>query len=355
MFGLAWYEAACYALVSLSLLASLSVILTREGASRFDDNAIFYSLISSHNDDSVGGGGKRFRPKGHVSGSQIWRCCWVPLGHPGWLLLTRSLSLATLSGFLAWDVVDWDASIFVYYTEWTFALVMVYFGLGVMMSAYGCWVYSRQTYSSENRATDPLLRNDLEDNRYSIVSSNYEVGIMEATGKRARSRYTEEDILQRAGFWGYLMQIAYQTSAGAVILTDIVFWCIIVPFLPTERLGLNLLMGSMHTLNLFFLLVDTSLNSLSFPWFRLSYFVLWSCTYVIFQWVIHACGFSWWPYPFLQVTSPWSAVWYLAMAGAHVPCYGLYAIIVKAKNSAFSRLFPDSFVRSLGNSFDFIL
>lgn len=87
------------------------------------------------------------------------------------------------------------------------------------------------------------------------------------------------------------------------------------------------LMCCMHTLNAAFLLLDTSLNSLvsisicqpcsrttgftmsislsvywcpfhllffqPFPWFRLSYFVLWSCIYVIFQWVIHALGFPW--------------------------------------------------------------
>lgn len=31
-----------------------------------------------------------------------------------------------------------------------------------------------------------------------------------------------------------------------------------------------------------------------FPWFRMAYFVLWSSIYVAFQWILHACGFSWW-------------------------------------------------------------
>lgn len=26
-----------------------------------------------------------------------------------------------------------------------------------------------------------------------------------------------------------------------------------------------------------------------FPFFRIAYFVLWTCTFVIFQWIIHAC------------------------------------------------------------------
>lgn len=110
-----------------------------------------------------------------------------------------------------------------------------------------------------------------------------------------------------------------QTSAGAVILTDIVFWCVIVPFLSISRFKLNMvcallpyiayfffvysvplmfcpriplkvsnkllviyliivgtwkyhwlllictwwqLMGCMHTLNAIFLLLDTMLNNL---------------------------------------------------------------------------------------------
>lgn len=34
------------------------------------------------------------------------------------------------------------------------------------------------------------------------------------------------------------------------------------------------------------------------------------------------------------------------MAVVHIPCYGIYALIVKAKNSILPRLFPHDFVRS---------
>ncbi|KAF6172225.1 hypothetical protein GIB67_024847, partial [Kingdonia uniflora] len=178
--------------------------------------------------------------------------------------------------------------------------------LGSIISAHGCWEYSN-----------------------SIVAVN-----------------NEEEIEKRAGFWGYMMQTLYQTCAGAVFLTDIVFWCIIVPFIKIKRLQLSVLMGCSHTFNAVFLLLDTSLNSLPFPWFRLSYFVLWSCLYVIFQWVIHACGFSWWPYPFLELSTPWAPLWYVCLALIHLPCYSLYALIVKAKNSFFSRWFPLAYVRA---------
>ncbi|KAK8570306.1 hypothetical protein V6N13_002996 [Hibiscus sabdariffa] len=161
-----------------------------------------------------------------------------------------------------------------------------------------------------------------------------------------QSHYAQEEFQRRAGFWGYLMQTIYQTCGGAVILTDLVFWLVIVPFLSNSHLGLNMLMGCMHTVNAVLLILDTLLNSLPFPLFRFAYFVLWSCVYVVFQWVIHACGFTWWPYPFLELNTPWAPLWYFVLALVHIPCYGIYALIVKAKNSIFPRLFPHDFVRS---------
>lgn len=40
--------------------------------------------------------------------------------------------------------------------------------------------------------------------------------------------------------WLELMNYFSQTCGGAVILTDIVFWCVIVPFLSDAHVGLNL-------------------------------------------------------------------------------------------------------------------
>ncbi|KAJ6940753.1 protein rolling stone-like isoform X2 [Populus alba x Populus x berolinensis] len=223
-------------------------------------------------------------------------------------------------------------------------LIMIYFALGTVMSAYGCWVSLKQPAVSEHGENSVFLKRDVEEDG-TATSITYKEKKSGGTIK-LRSHCAEEAIRERAGFWGYLMQIIYQTCAGAVILTDIIFWCIIVPFLSNTHLGLNSLMGCMHSLNAVFLLLDTALNSLPFPWFRLAYFVQWSCLYVIFQWVIHACGFTWWPYPFLELNTPWAPLWYFAMAVIHIPCYGIYALIFKAKNTIFPRLFPRSFVRS---------
>ncbi|XP_065859833.1 uncharacterized protein [Euphorbia lathyris] len=332
-----WYDFVCFGIVGASFAGSLWVLWRKEIASRndydIDSNSIIYeSLLVARPDtdcfvDAM--------PPNHVGSSQLWTSCWKGV-HPGWLLATRFTSFMVLGGFILWDLSEWDASTLVmYYTEWTYALVMLYFALASVTSAYGIWFASDESVHLNGE----FLRNDVED----ISVSNS----IKIKGKiKLQSHYAEEAIKLRAGIWGYFMQTIYQTCAGAVILTDIVFWCVIVPFGSNAHLGLNLLMGCLHTLNAVFLILDTALNNLPFPWFRLAYFVQWSCLYVVFQWVVHACGMTWWPYPFLELDVPWAPFWYLALAVVHIPCYGIYALIVKAKNSILARWFPHAFVRS---------
>ncbi|GAV77083.1 hypothetical protein CFOL_v3_20555 [Cephalotus follicularis] len=334
-----WYDFICFAVVVGAFIGSLWVLWRKEADSRCEDNTRYESLLLLARPDSDGL--VRATGMAHVGSSQLWTSCWKGM-HPGWLLVTRFVSFVVMSGFLTWDIVDWDATIFVYYTEWTFTLVVIYFALGTIVSAYGCWVCATRP-PDQNGARDEVFKKDVEEGK--STSTYYRENELRGNIK-LQSYYTEEEFSQRAGFWGYVMQAMYQTCGGAVIMTDIVFWCVIVPFLSNSHLGLNTLMGCMHTVNAIFLLLDTAINSLPFPWFRLAYFVQWSCLYVVFQWVIHACGFTWWPYPFLELDTTWAPLWYLCLAILHIPCYGIYALIIKAKNSIFPRFFRRAFVGS---------
>ncbi|KAH1227127.1 hypothetical protein GmHk_10G027449 [Glycine max] len=291
--------------------------------------------------------------------NHLWLPCWRKLS-PVWLFFSRAFAFLCLA-HLHFDIIALDGAFpFYFYTQWTFTLVMIYFALGTIISAHGCWQYINKP-PLQNGEMAEFLRRDLEESTNSIAYREKET----KSSIRLQSQYIQEEFNQRVGFWGYLMQITYQlrltneefpmsmhllgplyTSAGAIILTDIVFWCVIVPFLSISHFQLNMLMVSMHSLNAVFLLLDTALNNLPFPWFRLSYFVLWSCGYIIFQWVIHACGFTWWPYPFLELNTPWAPVWYLCLAVIHIPLYGMYSLIVKAKNTILPRFFPRAFLRT---------
>ncbi|KAF5187534.1 transmembrane protein, partial [Thalictrum thalictroides] len=225
---------------------------------------------------------------------------------------------------------------------WTFTLVIVYFALGSIISAHGCWKYLK-TPVGESEERNGFLRKESDENQ---STTTFTSNTNESKNVAPQYHDEEDKVKQKAGFWGYLMLIMYQTCAGASMLTDIVFWGLLLPFQSGEEFSLTLLLGCMHGLNLLFLLLDTALNNLPFPWFRMTYFIFWSCTYIVFQWTIHACDLFPWPYAFLELSTPWAPMWYLAIALIHIPCYGFYVLVVKSKISLFSKVFPRSYLRS---------
>lgn len=243
-------------------------------------------------------------------------------------------------------------------------LVTIYFALGSLLSMYGCQQYVTKTRG--NRAD--RLRMDAEHNLYADpITERCE----NARHTIKNSMFDEEHNVRKiAGFWGYAFQIIYQTNAGAVMLTDCVFWFIIFPFLTIKHYDLNFILIGMHSVNAIFLLGDTALNNLAsasffyqhiidyfatsniiffpcacfqrFPWFRISYFLLWTSGFVIFQWLLHTFVSLWWPYPFLDLSSPQAPLWYLLVAVMHIPCYAIFPVIIKMKHRLLSTWFPES-------------
>ncbi|KAG2264178.1 hypothetical protein Bca4012_078724 [Brassica carinata] len=63
-----------------------------------------------------------------------------------------------------------------------------------------------------------------------------------------------------------------------------------------------------------------------------SYFILWTGSFVIFQWLLHVFISVGWPYPFLDLSIPMAPVWYLLVALLHLPSYALYALFVRIKH-----------------------
>ncbi|KAK8981391.1 hypothetical protein V6N11_027813 [Hibiscus sabdariffa] len=217
--------------------------------------------------------------------------------------------------------------------RWTFTLITIYFGLGSLLSMRGC-------YQDHKRVTGDKVDNvelDAEQGKdaFGETPNNAE--------KILNPRPEGHFVSQRAGTWGYVFQIIFQMNAGAVLLTDCVFWFIIVPFLAIKDYYLSVLAINMHTINAVFLLGDTAMNCLRFPCFRIAYFFLWTVIYVIFQWIVHACVNIWWPYPFLDLSSSYAPLWYFSVALMHFPCYGAFALVTKLKHHVFSRWFPESY------------
>ncbi|KAF5200049.1 transmembrane protein [Thalictrum thalictroides] len=264
---------------------------------------------------------------------EAWKTCLKEV-HPAWLLAYRVLAFVVLLALLIANAFVDGGGIFYYYTQWTFTLVTVYFGLGSALSVYGCYPY-------RNRVCGDQIGSDAEQGIY--VASVHEENTNARNLGKTSVPQEQRLVRQTAGLWSYIFQVIFQMNAGAVMLTDVVFWFILFPFLAIKDYNLTFLLIGMHSLNAVFLLGETALNCLRFPWFRIGYFVLWTCIFVIFQWVLHACVSIWWPYPFLDLSSLYAPVWYLAVGLMHIPCYAIFASIVKLKHYLWSRWFSHSY------------
>ncbi|KAL8170394.1 hypothetical protein V2J09_022198 [Rumex salicifolius] len=224
---------------------------------------------------------KKLKEGNRFSHGCLWVPCWRGL-NPEWLLLYRILAFISMAWLLYRTIAVAGIRVFYFYTQWTFTLVMAYFAIGVIMSAHGCWFYK-------------------------VARSTAKVG-----SNNIKEQFKLENV-----------------SAGASILTDIVFWCVLVPMLSGKEFKLTLVIGLIHFANIAFLVIDSFLNNLSFEWFGLTYFAWWSVIYITFQWSLHAYGFT----------------RYLGLALLHFPCHGIYIILMKATTWACSRLFPRSYMR----------
>lgn len=262
-----------------------------------------------------------------------WRPCVKEIP-PIFLLIFRVTAFCLLSVALSFDIVVHGADIFLYYTQWTFTLITVYFAVGSLLSIYGCYYNSKKNNDVSN-----VLDVDAEKGIYlPLASENV------TNGERVKDlNYREKSNISRfVGIWSYLYEILFQMTAGAVMLTDSIYWCVIFPFLSIKNYEMSFLTVISHSLNVVLLLGEAALNSLLFPWFRIAYFILWTGSYVIFQWIVHACVRTWWPYPFLDLSGKYAPLWYLVVGVLHFPCYAIVAQIMKLKQSLLSRCIPQS-------------
>ncbi|KAL8471304.1 hypothetical protein ACS0TY_028190 [Phlomoides rotata] len=284
----------------------------------------------------LGSNGRRTQQESsRVRYDKSWKPCLKEI-HPIFLMVFRMIAFSLLLVTLSFDLAIHGAELLYYYTQWTFTLVTIYFGLASLLSVHGCYHHLKNNSSSGFNSSEDMerglyvpLAHEGNKNGVKLVDKLDHPGKLHA--------------VLTSSFWDNLFQVLYQMAAGAVTLTDVVYWCVIFPFMALKDYEMNFLTVVTHSVNGILLLGDTAMNRLPFPWFRFSYFVMWTGIYVIFQWIVHACISIWWPYPFLDLAAPNASVWYLVVAVMHVPCYSIYLLVVRVKHFLLSRWFPHSY------------
>ncbi|CAN6574984.1 unnamed protein product [Malus baccata var. baccata] len=264
-------------------------------------------------------------------GDEAWRPCLKEI-HPVWLLIYRVISFSLLLATLIIKVAISGSRIFYFYTQWTFTLVTIYFGVGSLLSMYGCF-WCKKTSSTRTLGDYDHVGTDAENGTY-IPLENEE---------KDSSPQDESCLPRAAAKCSRVFEAMFEMSAGAVMLTDCIYWLVIFPFFTIIDYKMSFLTVDMHSINAVLLLGDAMLNCLHVPFVRISYFILWTGVFVIFQWTVHACVSVRWPYPFLDLSSPYAPLWYFLMGLMHIPCYGIFALIVKFKHYLLSKWFPNSY------------
>ncbi|XP_013690594.2 uncharacterized protein LOC106394555 isoform X3 [Brassica napus] len=188
---------------------------------------------------------------GVVYDDETWNTC-VRRIHPNWLLGFRVFGFVTLLGLISGNAIADGAGIFIFYTQWTFTLVTIYFGVAALVSI-------NKFRSGDNCHNGVSSRVDEEQGSYRPPIHNENSNVFKASNGHERHNRSTRQV---ASTLGYIHQILFQTCAGAVLLTDGVFWFIIYPFLTSKDFNLDFFIVIMHSVNAVFLLGETFLNSL---------------------------------------------------------------------------------------------
>lgn len=113
-----WYDFICFGIVGIAMFGALYVLCCcKIKQQRYQTLIDDHNIISRHEIllPLQGCDQSSLSPSAVEIGS-FSSSCWRGI-HPVWLLATRFVSLVVLCVFLTWDVLLYNYSIFVYYTE----------------------------------------------------------------------------------------------------------------------------------------------------------------------------------------------------------------------------------------------
>ncbi|TYZ68129.1 hypothetical protein PybrP1_000929 [[Pythium] brassicae (nom. inval.)] len=219
------------------------------------------------------------------------RACCSPAG----LLRFRLAAVAFYAGVQLYDLYRTRFLCMIFYTSWNFIAQGVYFALA-----------ARRTFQAQKRSRDGYT------------------ALLEPAVHREPQRTRRK--------W-LTLELVLDVCLATSILISTVVWTILYPYavkLHQPETVLNPVSYCQHALNVVVLQIDFFCTRHRVSLRALPLMVAWPSVYTVFTWVLHgtiAKGF--WPYPFLEVNTPYAPLWYAGLLAAHV--LGLVAVFTLSR------------------------
>ncbi|VFQ96866.1 unnamed protein product [Cuscuta campestris] len=214
-YWLSWRALLCEASVLFSIVLSLFLIWRYECIAR----------DKSGSDE----GEKRKDKSWSIWFDESWRPSVKEL-HPVVLAVFRLVAFILLAAALTADAIVHGGDLFLYYTQWTFMLVTIYFLFGSLLSIYGCYQYYKTT------KVDCTSMDEEKSLHLALSHTQYLQGVNTGDNRVFRRVLS---VPKSVGLFGYLFQILFQMTAGSVMLTDCLYWTVIFPFLSIKDYDLS--------------------------------------------------------------------------------------------------------------------
>ncbi|KAL7684630.1 hypothetical protein Plhal304r1_c035g0109981 [Plasmopara halstedii] len=249
----------------------------------------------------------------------------LPLSsEPAALLQPRSCwSLRALMSFRAgcaifymlvqlWDLYRSRGHCLAFYTSWNFILQGVYF-------TGATWRTKRQLQRQIGERTAI----------YTALVDESEDGTGSPFTRRKR-------IMRASGFHWIDLELLLDICLSVSLLICVVVWVVLYPYavkIGHPEMILNGVSYCQHGINVLLLQIDFFATRHYVSRDALPLIMGWPSVYAVFAWIVHgtvARGF--WPYPFLDLDTPWAPFWYGGLLSAHILTLLLVMLMSKAKN-----------------------
>lgn len=239
------------------------------------------------------------------------RACWTLRS----LLRFRAAVVAFYVVVQVGDVIRSRGHCLVFYTSWNFIGQGAYFA----SAAVETYRLLQERAFNGSQAYASLL----DDGSTSPYRRWANTGSSAASRRRRQPRgWLRADLL---------LDVLLATS----ILIAVVVWTILYPYAVKVHQRdkiLNWVSYCQHGINVVLLQVEFLATHHSVSVDALPLMLLWPSIYTVFTWILHgtvARGF--WPYPFLELDTPWAPVWYLGLLLAHLAAFVLVLAISRTK------------------------